>query len=116
MVEKEQTETILSQGKSNNKELAISCEAFESNFADKVLLLCLDLPARLETVKELEAPCPSSGPFLNHFSLLTQKEVNRTLAVVRLTTCQLNLCPNLNPVSNLPFLGKVAERMAVAQL
>lgn len=52
-------------------------------FADNVSSLYQDLLATVDTIKELEAPYPSSG--------LTRPT---SLAVVRPTTCLLDLCPS----------------------
>lgn len=62
-----------------------------NNFAD-VLLLQWALPAVLNTVRELEAPCLSSGLVLEHFSWLIKEEVDKILTAVNPTICLLDPC------------------------
>lgn len=59
--------TSFPQGIQNSKELAIGCEAFTTCFRDKVLSVCQDLPAMVDTVRELDVPCLSSDPNLDFF-------------------------------------------------
>lgn len=77
--------TTLSQDKQYDKELTIGCEGFTSYFAEKVLMLHWDLLATIDTLRETESPCPSSGPVLDHVSPLTQQEVDKVLTAVKPT-------------------------------
>lgn len=56
--------TFLPQGKQNDRELAIDCEAFAKYFADRILF-CQNLLVVVDTVMERKDPCPSSGPILD---------------------------------------------------
>lgn len=49
-----------------------------------------------DIVKKLEAPSLSSSSKLNHFSQLSQENVDKalSLAAVKLTTSLLDLCPS----------------------
>uniref|UniRef100_A0A670I2H7 Reverse transcriptase domain-containing protein n=1 Tax=Podarcis muralis TaxID=64176 RepID=A0A670I2H7_PODMU len=77
-----------------NNNLTHSCEAFASFFAEKVLSLRHDLPANLDTIKELEAPRLSSGPVLDHFDRISPADVDRFLQAGKPTTCPLDPCPS----------------------
>lgn len=73
-------------------DLAISCGAFASFLKDEVLFLCHDLPASIETVRELEVPWPPLGSFFDSFSQLAQAAVDWVLGAVWPTTCLLDQC------------------------
>lgn len=79
-------------------------------------MLHQDFPDTIDTVKELETPCLSSGPLLNHFSRLSQEDVDNVLATVKPTTCLLDpslswlakayrngIWASLRDIINLPF-------------
>lgn len=72
--------------------MAISCEALVSYFAGKMLLLCRDVLATIDTVCELETPWPSSWLVLDYFNQLFQDGVDRILAAVKPSTSFLDLC------------------------
>uniref|UniRef100_A0A670I3D4 Reverse transcriptase domain-containing protein n=1 Tax=Podarcis muralis TaxID=64176 RepID=A0A670I3D4_PODMU len=75
-----------------NTNLTHSCEAFASFFAEKLFLLRHDLPANLDTIKELEAPRLSLGPVLDHFDRISPADVDRLLRAGKPTTCPLDPC------------------------
>lgn len=63
----DQSLTTMPQGRQNEWEMTIGCQAFLSYLPDKVFSLCWDLPATLDTARELEAICLSLGPVMDHF-------------------------------------------------
>lgn len=64
---------LLPEDKQNGRELAIGFETSANYFTDKDLSLCQDFLAMIDIVKELEAPCLSLCPILDHFSQLSQR-------------------------------------------
>lgn len=64
-----------------------------SYFADKILLFGKDQPSIVDTVQELKGPWPSLGLILDHFNLLSQKQVDRILITVKPTTCPIDPYP-----------------------
>lgn len=58
----------------------------KKTFADnKVLLLCHDLLADVDTISELKAPWPFLDSVIDSFNLLSSVDIDRILGAVRLT-------------------------------
>ena len=86
--------TSLSSGKSQTNKLDISCEAFASFFAEKILRLRQDFSAEFGADSEVEAPRLSCGLVFDHFKLFSLADVDKALKAVRPTTCPLDPCPS----------------------
>ena len=68
--------TSLSSGTSQINKLEISCEAFASFFAEKILRLRQDFSAEFNADSEVEAPRLSCGPVFDHFNLFSLADVD----------------------------------------
>uniref|UniRef100_A0A803SWK3 Reverse transcriptase domain-containing protein n=1 Tax=Anolis carolinensis TaxID=28377 RepID=A0A803SWK3_ANOCA len=90
---------------------ALTAEAFQKFFTDKITVLRQELPPTVDTLSELETLWPLSGPILDRFTSLDKEDVTRILAVAKPTTCPLDPCPSwlvkscleglLDPLSNI---------------
>ena len=86
-----------------NNKLEISCEAFASFFAEKILRLHQDFSAEFGADSEVEAPRLSCGPIFDRFNLCSLADVDKALKAVRPTTRLLDPCPSwLVKVGQLP--------------
>uniref|UniRef100_A0A803SW27 Reverse transcriptase domain-containing protein n=1 Tax=Anolis carolinensis TaxID=28377 RepID=A0A803SW27_ANOCA len=89
---------------------ALTAEAFQKFFTDKITVLRQELPPTVDTLSELETLWPLSGPIFDRFTPLDKEDVARILAVAKPTTCPLDPCPSwlvkscleglLDPLSN----------------
>lgn len=68
--------------KKTQPEFKKAVRLFASYFADKILLICHDFLAPVDTIVEVEAPWLPSGPVFNHISQLSQDEVDKVLAAI----------------------------------
>ena len=86
--------TSLSSGMSQNNKLEISCEAFASFFAEKILWLRQEFSAEFGADSEIEALRLSCGPNFDRFNLFSLADMDKTLKAVQPTTCPLDQCPS----------------------
>uniref|UniRef100_A0A803TWG8 Reverse transcriptase domain-containing protein n=1 Tax=Anolis carolinensis TaxID=28377 RepID=A0A803TWG8_ANOCA len=90
---------------------ALTAEAFQKFFTDKITVLRQELPPTVDTLSELETLSPLSGPIFDRFTPLDREDVARILVVAKPTTCSLDPCPSwlvknclegiLDPLSNI---------------
>ncbi|KAF7245344.1 hypothetical protein EYD10_08460 [Varanus komodoensis] len=100
------------------------CDDFARHFREKIAQIRHELDSTNESEVSEESPMPPSGPkLLEEFQLLRPNDVDKVLgreAVIRPVLKKASLDPematNYRPVANIPFLGKVLERVVAGQL
>ncbi|KAF7239466.1 putative RNA-directed DNA polymerase from transposon BS [Varanus komodoensis] len=96
---------------------------FAKHFREKITQIHLELDSTSDSEASGERPMSPSGPKLMEFQLLRPDDVDKVLgreAVVQPVLKKVSLDPematNYRPVANIPFLGKVLERVVAGQL
>ncbi|KAF7234897.1 E3 ubiquitin-protein ligase TRIM21 [Varanus komodoensis] len=104
--------------------VAARCDDFARHFREKIVQIPHELDSTSESEVSGESPMLPSGPeLLDKFQLLRPNDVDKVLgqeAVVQPVLKKASLDPematNYRPVANIPFLGKVLERVVAGQL
>ncbi|KAF7239262.1 WD repeat-containing protein 90 [Varanus komodoensis] len=100
------------------------CDDFAKHFMEKIAQIHHELGSTSDPEASAEIPMLPSGPkLMDEFQLLRPDDVDKVLgreAVVRPVMKKASLDPematNYRPVANIPFLGKVLERVVAGQL
>ncbi|KAF7252470.1 putative RNA-directed DNA polymerase from transposon BS [Varanus komodoensis] len=100
------------------------CDDFAKHFREKIVQIRHELDSTSDSEVSRETPMLPSGPkLMDEFQLLRPDDVDKVLgqeAVVRPVLKKASLDPematNYRPVANLPFPGKVLERVVAGQL
>ncbi|KAF7242950.1 putative RNA-directed DNA polymerase from transposon BS [Varanus komodoensis] len=100
------------------------CDDFAKHFREKIAQIRHELDSVIESDSTGETPStPSSPQLMDEFQLLWPDDVDKVLgqeAVVRPVLKKASLDPEVaahyRPVANIPFLGKVLERVVAGQL
>ncbi|KAF7245360.1 RNA-directed DNA polymerase from mobile element jockey [Varanus komodoensis] len=99
------------------------CDDFARHFREKITQIRHELDSTIEPDSTEEMPTmPSSPQLMDEFQLLRPDDVDKLLgqAVVQPVLKKAPLDPemaaNYRPVANIPFLGKVLERVVAGQL